>query len=83
MPSLRDLLEPAAARPKVFYRGNNLYDPMRVGFVSNVLEEDGKLYFEFDTKLPGNSNVGHEGKAYGTELSADDKSALVEYLKTF
>jgi len=83
VPSLRDLLEPAAARPKVFYRGNNLYDPMRVGFVSNVPEEDGKLYFEFDTKLPGNSNVGHEGKAYGTELSADDKSALVEYLKTF
>ena len=28
-------------------------------------------------------NVGHEGKAYGTELSADDKSALVEFLKTF
>jgi hypothetical protein len=83
VPSLTDLLEPAAMRPKTFYRGNNLYDPVRVGFVSNVPEEDGKLFFEFDTKIPGNSNAGHEGKAYGTELSADEKSALVEYLKTF
>ena len=83
VPTLRDLLEPAAQRPKVFYRGNNLYDPVRVGFVSNVAEEDGKLYFEFDTRIDGNTNVGHEGKAYGTELSADDKTALVEFLKTF
>ncbi len=43
VPSLRDLLEPASMRPKVFYRGNNLYDPVRVGFVSNVAEDDGKL----------------------------------------
>ena len=33
-------------------------------------EEDGKLYFKFDTRVDGNTNVGHEGKAYGTELSA-------------
>ena len=30
---------------------------------------------------PGNG--GHEGKAYGTELSAAEKTALVEFLKTF
>ena len=69
VPSLRDLLEPAASRPKVFYRGNDVYDPIRVGFVSNVPEEEGKLYFEFDTRVDGNGNTGHEGKAYGTELS--------------
>jgi hypothetical protein len=31
----------------------------------------------------GNSNRGHEGKDYGTELSAEQKDAIVEYLKTF
>jgi hypothetical protein len=67
----------------VFYRGNDLYDPVRVGFVSNVAEEDGKLYFEFDTRIDGNANTGHEGRAYGTELGPNDKSALVEFIKTF
>src|SRR6185369_9974308 len=70
VPTLRDLLEPVDKRPAVFYRGNDLYDPVRVGFVSNVQEEGGKHYFEFDTKVKGNANVGH---AYGTELGADDK----------
>jgi len=39
--------------------------------------------FAYDTRLPGNSNSGHEGEAYGTTLSDADKAALVEYLKTF
>ena len=39
--------------------------------------------FLFDTTLPGNGNAGHEGPAYGTDLPAADKDALVEYLKTF
>jgi processive rubber oxygenase RoxA-like protein len=34
-------------------------------------------------KWVGNSNRGHEGPAYGTNLSAADKDAIVEYLKTF
>jgi mono/diheme cytochrome c family protein len=33
-----------------------------------------------DTSLPGNGNGGHR---YGTDLSADEKTALVEYLKRF
>ena len=33
----------------------------------------------FDTARAGNSNAGHE---YGTTLSADDKTALIEYMKT-
>jgi hypothetical protein len=33
--------------------------------------------------VPGNGNQGHEGPAYGTELSPEDKKALIEYLKTF
>ncbi len=83
VPTLRDLLEPHDKRPTVFYRGNDLYDPIKVGYVSTMAEEGSKKYFKFDTTVEGNSNVGHEGKIYGTELSNDEKTALVEYLKTF
>ena len=86
VPTLRDLLEPSDRRPKTFYRGYDVYDPKKVGFVGDVAEEKGKKFFLYDTdetKEPGNSNKGHEGKRYGTELPASEKDALVEYLKTF
>ena len=83
VPSVRDLLEPAAKRPKSFFRGNDVYDPARLGFVSNVPEANGKTFFRLDTAQPGNGNGGHEGKAYGTELPPAEKTALVEFLKTF
>lgn len=83
VPTLRELLEPAAKRRVEFYRGYDVIDRERVGFISDVPEEKGRAYFKFDTRLPGNSNAGHEGREYGTELSPADKDALVEYLKTF
>jgi hypothetical protein len=83
VPSVRELLEPAAQRPKLFYRGNDVYDPANLGFVSNVSAVGSRAFFRFDTAVPGNANVGHEGAAYGTELPPADKDALVEYLKTF
>jgi hypothetical protein len=48
-----------------------------------VPNENGRAYFAFDTTVPGNSNQGHEGPAYGTELAPDQKAALLEYLKRF
>jgi hypothetical protein len=83
VPTLRDLLEPANKRPKTFYRGYDVYDQKKVGFVSDVKEEKGRKYFLYDTKEPGNSNKGHEGYRYGTELPSAEKDALVEYLKRF
>lgn len=83
VPTLRDLLEPRDKRPSKFYRGYDVYDQKKVGFVGDVAEEKGKKYFLFDAGEPGNSNAGHEGRRFGTELSAADKDALVEYLKTF
>ena len=80
VPTLRDLLEPPAGRPRRFYRGYDVFDPRRVGFVHDVAGEGGRRFFEFDTSLPGNGNGGH---LYGTELPAADKDALVEYMKTF
>ena len=176
VPTLRDLLDPAPQRPATFYRGYDVYDPRRVGWVGEVAVEPevstktnphlkGRRYFRFETRpipgertgafakvtaiapqtrvitldrpllretiivkvtdaagavllwdipvahsaagesaitlgeLPpeltvghgldystplerneGNSNAGHE---YGTDLSAGEKDAIVEFLKTF
>lgn len=79
VPTLRDLLEKPDKRPKEFYRGYDVYDKKKVGFVSTVPAENGKQYFKFDTRLRGNGNGGH---LYGTELGDADKEALVEYMKT-
>src|SRR4051794_41135142 len=80
VPTLLDLLQPAPARPKVFYRGYDVYDQAKVGFVSDIAEEKGKRYFEYDTSRPGNGNGGH---LYAIDLAAADKDAIVEYLKMF
>lgn len=44
VPTLRDLLEPPTERPTVFYRGFDLYDSKRGGFVSEerLFDEDGR-----------------------------------------
>jgi len=36
VPTLRDLLNPSAERPTVFYRGCDVFDQAKVGFVSDV-----------------------------------------------
>jgi hypothetical protein len=104
VPTVRDLLESADKRPKVFYRGYDVIDPRQLGFVSDVPAENGVAFFRYETQCvgaecapaksvdntvcvpgpwAGNSNSGHEGRAYGTELSPEQKDAVVEYLKTF
>lgn len=78
VPSLRDLLKPVQGRPKVFYRGYDVYDADNVGFVTKGADAE-EVGSKYDTEYRGNSNQGHE---YGTGLSVPDKNALVEYLKT-
>ena len=78
VPTLRDLLKPAAERPKIFYRGYDVYDPLDVGFVTQGPEAQ-RIGSKFDVSERASGNHGHE---YGTNLSAKDKDALVEYLKT-
>jgi hypothetical protein len=72
VPTLAALLSDPAARPVTFGRGSAAYDTAAVGF----LPTRGKLY---DTRAPGNGNGGH---LYGVGLSAPEKAALLEYLKT-
>ena len=78
VPTLRDLLEPVENRPKVFYRGYNVFDPKKVGFVSAGAEAE-RVGWRYDTAVVANSNAGH---LWGTNLSPSEKDALVEYMKT-
>ena len=80
VPTLRALLDEPEQRPRVFYRGYDVFDQKNVGFVSDVPAANDHTYFRFDTSLPGNGNGGH---VYGTTLSDADKNAIVECLKSF
>jgi mono/diheme cytochrome c family protein len=83
VPTIRDLLEPGERRPKTFYRGFDVIDQKKLGYVYDIAAESSDTFFLFDTRLPGNGNYGHEGKKYGTQLPPEQKESLVEYLKTF
>jgi mono/diheme cytochrome c family protein len=75
VPTLWHLLHPTE-RPAKFIVGNREYDPSKLGYSSG-----GKGWI-FDTSQPGNSNIGHTGDKYGTNLTEDQKAVLLEYLKT-
>jgi mono/diheme cytochrome c family protein len=78
VPTLWDLLLPPAQRPKVFFRGYNVLDGVNVGYVSQGPEAEA-AGFRYDTSVPGNGNGGH---VYGTDLSAQQRRDLIEFLKT-
>ena len=78
VPTLRDLLEIPENRPKTFYRAYNVFDPVKVGFVSDG-EEAKSAGYRYDTAVRGNGNQGH---VWGSALTAKEKDALVEYMKT-
>jgi hypothetical protein len=75
VPTLWHLLHPDQ-RPAKFIVGNREYDPVKVGYTTSGSG------WAFDTSQPGNSNIGHAGDKYGTNLTEDQKAALLEYLKT-
>lgn len=95
VPTLYDLLlpqkragDPATGeyRPDLFMVGSREFDPAKVGYVSQ-----GYKGFAFNTKLPANSNAGHE---YGTihdptlaerklkPLTKEERLDLLEYIKS-
>ncbi len=96
VPTLRDLLKPAAQRPKFFYRGFDVYDPYDVGFVSTMervvalakiwqMKPDDLLHDMQATGTPYGVNWrsnGNGGHEYGVTLPQADKDALIEFLKT-
>lgn len=78
VPTLHDLLEPIEKRPTVFYRGYDVYDQSKVGFVTSGSEAE-RIGTRYDISQRGSGNQGH---TYGTELQQKEKEVLVEYLKT-
>lgn len=84
VPSLYDLLTPAALRPTKFFVGRE-YDPVKVG-----VDTSGKSgSFEVDTTAVGNSNAGHSfedaplGKGViGRLLTEEERWALIEFVKS-
>ena len=77
VPTIDDLLHPAAERPGSFPICNREYDPVKLGLASG----GGDPSCVFDTTLPGNGNGGHTGTQYGTDLSAEQRADLIEFLK--
>lgn len=78
VPTLRALLEPVEKRPKSFYRGYDVYDPKDVGFVTSGAMA-ARAGWKLNVDERGNGNQGH---TYGVNLSAAEKDALIEYMKT-
>jgi RoxA-like, cytochrome c-like len=80
VPTLYHLLHPEQ-RPARFIVGNREYDTEKVGYRSD-LSGSGANAWIFDATMPGNSNIGHSGERFGTALSEQQKSDLIEYLKS-
>lgn len=79
VPTLHHLLLPADQRPGTFPVGHREFDPVKLGYTT---ARPGTPTFPFDTTKPGNSNAGHTGAKYGTDLSPQQREELLEYLKT-
>jgi len=78
VPTLYDLLQPAAKRPGSFPIGHRDFDPRKLGFTTDVATP----IWTFDATIEANSNIGHEGTEFGTDLPEESKWDLIEYLKT-
>jgi hypothetical protein len=78
VPTLYHLLLPPEQRPKTFALGGREYDPVRLGFAveTSCSQQDCVV----DTTRTGDGNGGH---LWGTDLSEADRTALLEYLKTY
>ena len=79
VPTLSELLKPAAARVKLFKVGS-AYDTVNVGLAIEQTQFGATMTTTDCSNLnSGNSNCGHE---FGTQLPDTEKKALLEYLKT-
>jgi hypothetical protein len=79
VPNLWALLQKPADRPKKFMLGSKEFDPKNVG-LDTTTSPFNFIYLATPCDMinDGNSNCGHY---WGTNLSDDDKWALIEYMK--
>ncbi len=83
VPNLDELFQPSTRRSKSFSIGARTFDPVRVGYLTDV---PGFPKFNVNDSngnpILGNSNAGHEGEQYGTNLGTDERKQLIEFLKS-
>ncbi len=79
VPTIHDLLD-SYNRPTYWERSGDPrdYDDERLGWMYET-RQNKRGEWTYDTTLPGYDNGGH---TYGDHLSADERGAVVEYLKT-
>lgn len=84
VPNIYQLLSPQDERATTFYKGTFEYDPQHLGYRTEAFSNG----FEFDTRITGNHNGGHEFRAgeqgngvIGRLLQPQERWALLEYLK--
>ena len=97
VPTVRDLLEPPACRPKVFYRGYDVLDPENLGFVARRCDvaptetppgcapvaQSGCMAAGKGWRYDtAERGNGSGGHDYGTHLDPADKRKLMAFLKT-
>lgn len=73
-----DLLTPPAQRPTKFTLGSREYDPTVLGYRTTPDPSSPAPPWELHTTIRWNTSAGH---VYGTNLSDDEKWALIEFLK--
>jgi len=85
VPTIYDLLLPAAQRPRSFALGTREYDPVKLGYqgdLSKYPPPQGASPWTYDTRIAGNWNTGHEWKFY-PELTDETRYELIEFLKSY
>ena len=79
IPNIWALLQKPVDRPETFWVGDREFDPKHIGF--NATEGKNMFMVRNDSGeiQDGNSNHGH---LYGTQLTDDEKWAILEYMKS-
>jgi hypothetical protein len=78
VPNLWELLKPAKERKPNFKVGSRVFDPKNVGYDTEQSPFPNGAFVTDPDNANGNGNGGHE---YGTDLSEDDRWAIIEYMK--
>jgi hypothetical protein len=93
VPTIYQLLGPADSRDKTFWVGTRDFDPVNLGLSTRPLSKGG---FLLDTRVTGNSNIGHEFRrgyipwksgsppqygVIGPAWTEEQRWQIIEYLK--
>jgi len=79
VPNLWQLMTPPKDRTMSFRVGCRQFDPTNVGYVADQPTCGTGTFVADPNNANGNGNGGHD---FGTDLSADERWSIIEYLKT-